>query len=657
MRLSSFIACNKEKILMEWASFTRTIETPARVKDDVVHHSHASLMLDTIIADLDKPQSAKEQRVKSLGPGPLGSTDTHAQTHGAQRLSQGFTVDQLVSEFRALRASVLQLWAASSESVQLTDPDDITRFNEAIDQALCESVARFSQDLRQNMSQLKAQCARFQTIINAIPIGLILLDEVGALVMENSEWTRIWAGNAVLNSVLDYDSFKGFRPDTGERISAEEWPCAISLKQGIHTRDVVLDIERVNGTRGSIMVSSAPIRDDAGRVIGAVALNMDITELRIAQVRLQDADRRKDEFLAVLAHELRNPLAPISMSARILLSANSTPERTRNASEVISRQVRHMTSLVDDLLDVSRVTRGLVTLDLQQLNLKTICNGPIEQARSLIESRRHTLTVRVSTEPAYVLGDPVRLVQVIANLLNNAAKYTPQGGEIVLALNVEGSLARLSISDNGLGINADFLPHVFELFTQGSRTPDRSQGGLGLGLALVKSIVELHGGHVQADSKGVGHGSTFTVLLPLGDAPVQIAEPEPQRVTLAVTKNSLRLMLVDDNKDTTDTLAEFLTSIGHQVVHHYDGQTALAHHATQAPQVFILDIGLPDMDGYKLAQHLKQREENFGAIFIALSGYGQTHDHALSKAAGFAHHIVKPLDTEDFERLLNRLGV
>ena len=391
MRLSSFIACNKEKILMEWASFARTIETPARVKDDVVHHSHASLMLDTIIADLDKPQSAKEQRVKSLGLGPLGSTDTHAQTHGAQRLSQGFTVDQLVSEFRALRASVLQLWAASSESVQLTDPDDITRFNEAIDQALCESVARFSQDLRQNMSQLKAQCARFQTIINAIPIGLILLDEVGALVMENSEWTRIWAGNAVLNSVLDYDSFKGFRPDTGERISAEEWPCAISLKQGIHTRDVVLDIERVNGTRGSIMVSSAPIRDDAGRVIGAVALNMDITELRIAQVRLQDADRRKDEFLAVLAHELRNPLAPISMSARILLSANSTPERTRNASEVISRQVRHMTSLVDDLLDVSRVTRGLVTLDLQQLNLKTICNGPIEQARSLIESDRKSV--------------------------------------------------------------------------------------------------------------------------------------------------------------------------------------------------------------------------------------------------------------------------
>jgi PAS domain S-box-containing protein len=369
-------------------------------------------------------------------------------------------------------------------------------------------------ELAESRAQLEAERARLQAIVDTIPTGLIMLDANGAMTLENAEWKRTWAGNAVLNSVVDYDSYKGFKPDTGERIAAEDWPCAQSLKRGIQTRDVILDIERFNGARGTIVVSSAPLLDATGKIVGAVAANMDITELRAAQLKLVEADRRKDEFLAMLAHELRNPLAPITAAADVLRMRAHGDEKVNWASAVIARQAKHLSALVDDLLDVSRVARGLVQLDREIVDLTDVVAQALEQSRPLLDAKKHTLDVHNDARHMKVLGDRNRLVQAVANLLNNAAKYTPDGGRVAITTRHEGANAVVEVVDTGIGIDAALLPCVFDMFTQAHRAPDRTQGGLGIGLALVKTIARLHGGHVSARSDGLAMGSTFTISLP-----------------------------------------------------------------------------------------------------------------------------------------------
>jgi PAS domain S-box-containing protein len=375
-------------------------------------------------------------------------------------------------------------------------------------------------ELAQSRAQLEAERARLQAIIDTIPTGLIMLDANGAMTLENAEWKRTWAGNAILNSVVDYDSYKGFKPDTGERIAAEDWPCAQSLKRGIQTRDVILDIERFNGARGTIVVSSAPLLDGAGKIVGAVAANMDITELRAAQMKLVEADRRKDEFLAMLAHELRNPLAPITAAADVLRMRAHGDEKVNWASSVIARQAKHLSALVDDLLDVSRVARGLVELNREVVDLTDVVGQALEQSRPLLDAKGHTLDVHNDARGARILGDRHRLVQAVANLLNNAAKYTSDGGRIAITMRHEASNAVVEVIDTGIGIDAALLPCVFDMFTQAHRAPDRTQGGLGIGLALVKTIARLHGGDVSARSDGQAKGSAFTLSFPLNDCKI-----------------------------------------------------------------------------------------------------------------------------------------
>lgn len=369
---------------------------------------------------------------------------------------------------------------------------------------------------------------------------------------------------------------------------------------------------------------------------------------------LQLADRRKDEFLAMLAHELRNPLAPISMAAQLLkMSAGESP-RVLSASEIISRQVAHMTELVDDLLDVSRVTRGLVQLERHPVDIKTVMAAAVEQVQSLMETKRHVLGISTGAPALIVEGDRARLIQVVANLLNNAAKYSPPGGAIELGVDAFESRIRLTVRDQGAGIDSALLPHVFDLFTQAQRTPDRTQGGLGLGLALVKSIVQLHGGEVSAHSAGPGRGSTFTVLLPLAQQAevAQLMNPAPSVAAPA----SLRIMLVDDNEDAAAVLAAVLRIEGHQVCVAHTATRALALAELESGlQVFILDIGLPDMTGYELASKLLARADAANAVFIALTGYGQAQDRRQSSAAGFHHHLVKPANPQDLLDLLSGL--
>ena len=398
-----------------------------------------------------------------------------------------------------------------------------------------------------------------------------------------------------------------------------------------------------------------PLLEAEGSVPGIFVVGSDVTENKLAAEALLDADRRKDEFLAMLAHELRNPLAPISTAAQLLTLTAGDKERVLEVGTIISRQVGHMTSLVDDLLDVSRVTRGLVTLEQEGLDVQSVLAHALEQARPFVESRRHLLTVRTTEARVSVRGDRTRLVQVIVNLLNNAAKYTPDGGEITLEMQTDQGYAIVTVTDTGNGIDASLLPHVFELFTQGKRTPDRAHGGLGLGLALVKSMVELHGGRVMACSGGVDQGSTFTVRLPLEHGPTrQECSPPPDAAELAKPR---RIMVVDDNIDAAETLAALLDAYGHEVTVLTDTGAAINAAALDRFDIFILDIGLPGMDGYELARQLQARPDHAGALFIALTGYGQPGDRVRSKDAGFAHHFVKPADPQSLIEALAAVPV
>jgi signal transduction histidine kinase/ActR/RegA family two-component response regulator len=369
-----------------------------------------------------------------------------------------------------------------------------------------------------------------------------------------------------------------------------------------------------------------------------------------AEEALRLADRRKDEFLAMLAHELRNPLAPISAAAQLLNMGPPDSARVERTSAIIARQVAHMTGLIDDLLDVSRVTRGLVVLARDQVDLRRVIDDAVEQVRPLIEARRHQLTLNLDLDagPAFVEGDPKRLVQVVANLLNNAAKYTPEGGRLGIWMGLTPDHVLVSVTDNGIGIAADLLPTVFDLFSQAERTPDRAQGGLGLGLALVKSLVELHGGMVTAASEGRNMGTEFTVRLPrlriatAGDG----AALSPPAAS-ADGFQGLKLMLVDDNEDAAMTLGLLLEAVGHAVMVVHDPLEALARVADERFDVFLLDIGLPGMSGVELARRLRKLPGTEGAALMAITGYGQQSDRHDADEAGFDRYFVKPVDAEE----------
>lgn len=370
----------------------------------------------------------------------------------------------------------------------------------------------------------------------------------------------------------------------------------------------------------------------------------DITKRKEAELALREADRRKDEFLAMLAHELRNPLAPISAAADLLRMRILDSDRIATTSEVISRQVAHMTNLIDDLLDVSRVTRGLVTLDTEEVSLNGILTDAVEQAMPLIGAKGQHISLKLAPEDTLVYGDKKRLVQVLSNLLNNAAKYTPDGGHIQLAAAITAEHAEISVTDDGIGMDPAFASRAFELFSQAERSSDRASGGLGLGLALVKSLIELHHGTVSAFSAGLGTGSTFSVVLPrLTERHEKKCGAMFQDVVRQGTA-LLRIMVVDDNHDAALMLAMLLESVDHEVTVEHAAKAALRRSATVRPDVFLLDIGLPEIDGHALARSLRAQPETAGAVLIAVTGYGQEHDREATRLAGFDHHLVKPID-------------
>jgi len=400
-------------------------------------------------------------------------------------------------------------------------------------------------------------------------------------------------------------------------------------------------VMKADGSPAIWWSTKEPLRDASGRVVGLVGTSVDITERKQMVEALREADRRKDEFLAMLAHELRNPLAPIGTAAALLRAPGVAPAMVQRASEIIGRQVGHITDLVDDLLDVSRVTRGLVELERTTFDLRDAARAAIEQVRPLLEQRGHALATGLGAAPTWVHADVTRITQVIANLLNNAAKYTPPGGRVGLDITSEGGRAHVRVSDNGIGIPAELMPHVFELFTQAQRSPDRTQGGLGIGLALVRSLVDMHGGSIVAESAGPGAGSTFTLVLPEADTPQpdRAADLDPP----IHPATSLDVVIVDDNDDAAETLADLLRSLGHSVRTYPAAEALLADVGPPDPQGHHPDPGLPGLPGYELARHLRAQRRAARPVLIALSGYGQAQDRVQSREAGFDHHFVKPL--------------
>jgi signal transduction histidine kinase len=390
-----------------------------------------------------------------------------------------------------------------------------------------------------------------------------------------------------------------------------------------------------------------PIKDADGKVYGIFVEGADVTARAKADSALRDADRRKDEFLAMLAHELRNPLAPIRSAAEVLARKIPRDDNTRIAIDVVRRQATQLTRIVDDLLDVSRISMGRIELKKETLLLSDVIEHATETVAPLWRAKHHQISIVSDLEQLYVTGDSSRLVQSLANVMTNAAKYTQEGGKIGITVSSSVDTVRIEISDNGAGIAPEFIPQIFDLFAQSDRTLDRSQGGLGIGLSVVKKLVEMHGGSVAARSEGLGRGATFEIALPRAATPV-----EKTADVAGMTFPGFRILVVDDNHDAATTLSELLRLDGHEPHAVFSAEGALEIAQTFSPDVVLLDIGLPKMDGYEVARRLREISFTARPTLIALTGYGQSEDRAKALSAGFDAHLVKPVDFAALEKLL-----
>jgi signal transduction histidine kinase/DNA-binding response OmpR family regulator len=400
------------------------------------------------------------------------------------------------------------------------------------------------------------------------------------------------------------------------------------------------------------LASRAAMAFDNARLYGS--LQREIARSRAAEESLQEAARRKDEFLAMLSHELRNPLAPIRTAIEVIRRVAPPDPTLTMARDAVDRQVGHLVRLVEELLDVSRISEGRITLKKEQIELGRVIAHSVETARPLVEARSQQLSVRLPRAPMWVFGDAVRLAQVVANLLNNAAKYTPEGGHIEVAVSAHDSEALIEVTDDGEGIDSQLLPRVFDLFVQGQRSLDRSQGGLGLGLTLVKRLVELHQGRVEASSAGAGRGSTFRIFLPCLSAVSKGAERVSPIQSARPKARGRRVLVVDDNADAAETVAAYLRLEGHEAKVVTEGTEVLVSARVFEPQVVVLDIGLPGLDGYQIAQQLRAHPQTRETLLIAVTGYGREEDRLRAAEAGFDCHFVKPADPIEIQLAIER---
>jgi PAS domain S-box-containing protein len=498
-------------------------------------------------------------------------------------------------------------------------------------------------DRKRAEDALQASEHLYRTVGETIPFGVFCADAGGDLTYVAELFLKVLG----LSSCAEILHWEMVLAEDREAVRRDWIAC---IKDGSFW-DREFRICDKDGRIRSVLSRAVPIRDDRGSIVSWVGTNLDVTERARMREALKEADRRKDEFLAILSHELRNPLAPILTAVSILKMPGARSEDLALSRDVIERQVQQMVRLVDDLLDVSRITRGRISLHKEVVEIEDVISAAVETASSLIRERKILFEVRPPQEKIRVDADRVRLTQVLGNLLNNAAKYTPPGGRITLEADRRDACIDITVRDTGMGIPPDMLTRVFDLFVQAEFAPGRS-GGLGVGLTIVKSIVEMHGGQVQARSEGPGRGSEFVVTLPCLEADL----PRAKRSNLdAATASSgkRRILVVDDNVDAAMSCAMLLRIDGHDVQVAHDGPSGLDRAKSFSPEIVLLDIGLPEMDGYEVARQMRSAPETGDAYLVAITGFGQEEDRRKSRQAGFDLHLVKPVTFQDLQSVIS----
>ena len=547
-----------------------------------------------------------------------------------------------------------------------------------------EAIDTLNLDLRETEE-------RYRTLFDLVPVAVYTIDSAGVIEAFNRRAAELWGREPALGDTDERfcGSYKLFRPD-GTFMPHAQCPMAEVVTGKLsEVRDAEVIIERPDGSRITVVVNIRPHKNQRGEVIGAINCFYDITQRKVNEEALRVSDSNKTEFLAMLAHELRNPLAPIRVSIEILRRAQQLDEihteradgpdttsmaasavvhhRVDHALKVLTRQVAHMVRLVDDLLDAARISRGKIDLRRERVDVSSVVRNAVDAVRPLCEDLQHELTVTVPSDPVFLNADPARLAQIVGNLLNNACKFTPRGGHIWFTVDrVESPAERpaetpigvgpevaIRVRDTGIGIAADQMGRVFNLFAQVDTSLERSVTGLGIGLSLVKTLTEMHGGIVDVSSPGVGLGSEFIVRLPIAaetDSPTaQATTTEPAAIP------PLRILIVDDNRDSADMLATLLTFSGHETCTANDGLAAVDAAANLQPDVIFMDIGLPVLNGYEAARRIRELQCDKKPVLVALTGWGQDADRRRSESAGFDAHLVKPVDDRVLGKLLVEL--
>ena len=551
---------------------------------------------------------------------------------------------RVAAEFRVLGADGELRWLAGSAKLLQHDGSRARLVIGTLRDVTAEVMAKEAQ---------RKQREELQTIIDVLPVGIAISHDAAAqnirITPYFSALLGVGHGNGYDRIDTDQRPYRYLR--AGQALEPADWPMRVAARLGKPVRGEELDVQFHDGRSLTMLVNAAPLFDAQGRVRGAVAAVMDVTGLKDVQRELEKANRQKSEFLSVLAHELRNPMAAIGYSVEMLRHA-SAPAAIGKARDVITRQTRHMSRLLDDLLDLSRITLNRIVLDTRPVDLRRTIEQACESTRALVESLGHDIRFDLPAAPIMVLGDEVRLTQVISNVLNNAAKFTPAHGVITVLAASEAGRAIVAVTDNGAGIAGDQLDTVFDMFSQGQSKVSGGTEGLGIGLAVVRKLVDLHGGTVQASSEGSGRGTTVRIELPCIDSGV--AQEQPPAGAGAAASTDLRLLVADDNVDAADLLGELLRLQGYTVQVAYDGRQAMQMAEQWRPDALVLDIGMPHANGIEVARWVRAQDWGGKVALVAVTGWGQQQDRSATLEAGFDDHLVKPVSPQDVVAAVGR---
>jgi PAS domain S-box-containing protein len=507
---------------------------------------------------------------------------------------------------------------------------------------LSQTRAAALQRARDQRHEAISQREQLHTTLSCMADGVLVADVDGRLTLMNPAAESMTGWNLAEAHGKPWWEVFSIRHEEGQDCVASPIDRVVQGRRVVHEH-MPLQLTSRTGRTFPIAYSAAPVEDLDGHITGVVLIFRDESERRRTEVALRNADRRKDEFLATLAHELRNPLAPISMGLELLKLSRDDPEAAEEIRSMMQRQTLHMVRLIDDLLDVSRITRGKLELRKSAVELADVVRNAVEATRPLLEESEHTLAVHLPDKPLLLYADANRLTQVFTNLLNNAAKYTPREGRIELTAEQMSAEVSVTISDSGIGIPADKMDCVFDMFAQINESSEFGHTGLGIGLTLVKRLVEMHGGRVEVESRGRNLGTTFRVRLPAFPEPLAMANGRPQGSQIVCSKIKRRVLVVDDNTDALESLSRFVTLMGNEVQRARDGLEALEVARSFNPDIVLMDLGMPNLNGYEAARRIRQEPWGREMALVATSGWGQDEDRRRTAEAGFDRHLVKPI--------------